>query len=137
MILGLLSLVSCTEYDEVAMWNKNEDMGSRLAALEELCSRLNTNIVSLQQIVEALQGNDYVTGVVPVVENGETVGYTISFSKSGPVTIYHGKREKWTERYDPCNRCRTGYRRTLLLDARRRMAHGRRREQDSGSGNGR
>lgn len=53
MILGLLSLVSCTEYDEVAMWNKNEDMGSRLAALEELCSRLNTNIVSLQQIVEA------------------------------------------------------------------------------------
>ena len=67
-------------------------MGSRLAALEELCSRLNTNIVSLQQIVEALQGNDYVTGVVPVVENGETVGYTISFSKSGPVTIYHGKK---------------------------------------------
>ena len=92
MILGLLSLVSCTEYDEVAMWNKNEDMGSRLAALEELCSRLNTNIVSLQQIDEALQGNDYVTGVVPVVENGETVGYTISFSKSGPVTIYHGKK---------------------------------------------
>ena len=92
MILGLLSLVSCTEYDEVAMWNKNEDMGSRLAALEELCSQLNTNIVSQQQIVEALQGNDYVTGVVPVVENGETVGYTISFSKSGPVTIYHGKK---------------------------------------------
>ena len=92
MILGLLSLVSCTEYDEVAMWNKNEHMGSRLAALEELCSQLNTNIVSLQQIVEALQGNDYVTGVVPVVENGETVGYTISFSKSGPVTIYHGKK---------------------------------------------
>lgn len=92
MILGLLSLVSCTEYDEVAMWNKNEDMGSRLAALEELCSQLNTNIVSLQHIVEALQGNDYVTGVVPVVENGETVGYTISFSKSGPVTIYHGKK---------------------------------------------
>ena len=92
MILGLLSLVSCTEYDEVAMWNKNEDMGSRLAALEELCSRLNTNIVSLQQIVEALKGNDYVTGVVPVVENGETVGYTMSFSKSGPVTIYHGKK---------------------------------------------
>ena len=92
MILGLLSLVSCTEYDEVAMWNKNEDMGSRLAALEELCSQLNTNIVSLQQIVEALQGNDYVTGVVPVVENGETVGYTISFSKSGLVTIYHGKK---------------------------------------------
>ena len=57
MILGLLSLVSCTEYDEVAMWNKNEDMGSRLAALEELCSRLNTNIVSLQPCLQ--RGNHY------------------------------------------------------------------------------
>lgn len=90
MILGLLSFVSCTEYDEVAMWNKSEDMDSRLAALEELCSQMNTNITSLQLIVEALQDNDYVTGVVPVVENGETIGYTITFVKSGSVTIYHG-----------------------------------------------
>ena len=64
------------------------DLHAKPAAIR----KLNTNIVSLQQIVEALQGNDYVTGVVPVVENGETVGYTISFSKSGPVTIYHGKK---------------------------------------------
>ena len=91
LIFGLMSLASCTEYDEVAMWNKNEDMGSRLAALERLCDRMNTNIASLQRIVEALQANDYVTGVAPVVENGETIGYTISFSRSGPVTIYHGK----------------------------------------------
>ena len=91
LIFGLMSLASCTEYDEVAMWNKNEDMGSRLAALERLCDRMNTNVASLQRIVEALQANDYVTGVAPVVENGETIGYTISFSRSGPVTIYHGK----------------------------------------------
>lgn len=26
LIFGLMSLASCTEYDEVAMWNKNEDM---------------------------------------------------------------------------------------------------------------
>lgn len=65
LIFGLMSLASCTEYDEVAMWNKNEDMGSRLAALERLCDRMNTNIASLQRIVEALQANDYVTGVAP------------------------------------------------------------------------
>ena len=91
MIFGLLSLISCTEYDEIAIWNKSEYIDSRLAALEELCSRMNTNITSLQLIVEALQGNDYVTGVTPVVENGKTIGYTITFIKSGPVTIYHGK----------------------------------------------
>lgn len=91
MIFGLLSLISCTEYDEIAIWNKSEYIDSRLTALEELCSRMNTNITSLQLIVEALQGNDYVTGVTPVVENGKTIGYTITFIKSGPVTIYHGK----------------------------------------------
>lgn len=126
MILGLLSLVSCTEYDEVAMWNKNEDMGSRLAALEELCSRLNTNIVSLQQIVEALQGNDYVTGVVPVVENGETVGYTISFSKSGPVTIIRKtKRCDFPERSVRfCKtKCILGSTPTLLLISQNRPAY--------------
>ena len=57
MIFGLLSLISCTEYDEIAIWNKSEYIDSRLAALEELCSRMNTNITSLQLIVEALQGN--------------------------------------------------------------------------------
>ena len=84
-------LVSCTSYDEIAMWNKNEDLGERVSRLEELCEQMNSNISALQLIVEALQDKDYVTGVVPVTENGETIGYTINFSKSGPVTIYHGK----------------------------------------------
>ena len=84
-------LVSCTSYDEIAMWNKNEDLGERVSRLEELCEQMNSNISALQLIVEALQDNDYVTGIVPVTENGETIGYTINFSKSGPVTIYHGK----------------------------------------------
>ena len=52
---------------------------------------MNTNISSLQTLVEALQQNDYVTGVVPVTQGGETVGYTISFLNSDPITIYHGK----------------------------------------------
>lgn len=59
--------------------------------LEQLCQQMNTNISSLQTIVSALQNNDYVTGVVPVTEGGKTVGYTISFTKSQPVTICHGK----------------------------------------------
>ena len=84
-------LVSCTSYDEIAMWNKNEDLGERVSRLEELCEQMNSNISALQLIVEALQDNDYVTGIVPVTENGKTIGYTINFSKSGPVTIYHGK----------------------------------------------
>ena len=67
MILGLLSLVSCTEYDGVAMWNKNEDMGSRLAALEAV-QPAEYQYRFAATDCRGLQGNDYVTGVVPVVE---------------------------------------------------------------------
>ena len=52
---------------------------------------MNTNISSLQTIVTALQKNDYVTNVTPIMQNGKEVGYTITFSKSNPITIYHGK----------------------------------------------
>lgn len=51
---------------------------------------MNTNISSLQTIVTALQKNDYVTSVAPISQGGKEVGYTITFSKSGSITIYHG-----------------------------------------------
>lgn len=51
---------------------------------------MNSNIDALQTIVTALQTNDYVTSVTPVTKDGETVGYTITFTKSDPITIYHG-----------------------------------------------
>ena len=52
---------------------------------------MNTNISSLQTIVTALQNNDYVTGATPLMKDGKEIGYTITFSKSNPITIYHGK----------------------------------------------
>jgi hypothetical protein len=55
---------------------------------------MNTNISALQAIVNALQNNDYVTGVTEITENGEVIGYTIYFTKSSPVKIYHGKDGK-------------------------------------------
>ena len=64
---------------------------SRVETLENLCNRMNTNISSLQTIVTALQDNDYVTSITPVTYGDETIGYTISFSKSGDITVYHGK----------------------------------------------
>mgnify|MGYP000152672699 FL=1 len=87
----MLSLASCSDYDDVALWNKSQDIDTRLTTLEELCEQLNTNISSLQTIVTALQYNDYVTGVTPVMQGGKEVGYTITFSKGNPITIYHGK----------------------------------------------
>ena len=60
--------------------------------LQQSINTINTNISRLQTIVTNLQNNDYVTSVVAVVDNGETIGYTINFSRSSAVTIYHGQK---------------------------------------------
>jgi hypothetical protein len=93
LVLGLaVSLASC--YDDSALWDFVKDHETRIAKLETLCSQMNTNITSLQAIVDALQDNDYVTEVAPVTQEGKVIGYTISFAKSAPITIYHGKDGK-------------------------------------------
>lgn len=87
---SLFAFVAC-EYDDSALWDEIRDHESRIVKLETLCNQMNTNITSLQTIVSALQKNDYVTGIAPIMEGGNELGYTITFSVSGPVTIYHGK----------------------------------------------
>ena len=82
------------DYDDSALWNGLNSLEARVAKLEELCKQMNTNISSLQTLVAALQRNDYVTGITPVTKSGETIGYTITFSKSNPITIYHGEDGK-------------------------------------------
>lgn len=89
---ALLIASSCVkEYDDSALSGRIDDLDSRVRRLELLCQQMNTNISSLQTIVTALQNNDCITGVSPVVENGRTVGYTITFAKAQPITIYHGQ----------------------------------------------
>ena len=85
-----IALSSC-KYDDDDLWNSVHGLEDRVAKLEELCKQMNTNIVSLQAIVNVLQESDYITGVAPVMQDGKEVGYIITFSKSNPVTIYHGK----------------------------------------------
>ena len=89
---------SCSKFDDTAIWDKlNEqeqtlnDHEKRIAALEELCKQMNTNINALQTLVEALEKRDYITNVSPVREDGVVVGYTISFASSDTITIYNGK----------------------------------------------
>ena len=84
-----LAMTGC--YDDSALQQQLKDHESRLKELERLTAQQNTNISSLQTIVTALQDKDYVTSVAPIYEGDEVVGYTITFSKSDPITIYNGK----------------------------------------------
>ena len=85
----LISIAGC--YDDSAMLGRLDDLEERVMILEESCRQMNADISSLQTIISAIQNNDYVTGVIPVNKGGEVIGYTISFSKSQPITIYHGE----------------------------------------------
>ena len=76
------------------IWNAIDGLDSRVTKLEELCKEMNTNITSLQTIVSVLQSNDFITGIVEIKKNGEVIGYTITFGKHDPITIYHGQDGK-------------------------------------------
>ena len=94
--VALLCAVGCggDEYDDSALRKDLTDLANRVAKLEQLCQQMNTNISSLQTIVNALQQNDYITSVAPVTQGGKVIGYTITFSRSGAITIYHGEDGK-------------------------------------------
>ena len=86
----VLMLSACARFDDTEIWDKLQDHEERIEMLETLCDRLNTNIESIQTLLSVVQNNDYVTDVVALMEGNNIIGYTISFAKGGPITIYNG-----------------------------------------------
>ena len=87
-----VTLAGCKDdFDDSELRKQIADLDGRLTSLEKLCAQMNANISSMQTIVNALQQNDYITGVTPITEGGNTTGYSITFAKNKPITIYHGK----------------------------------------------
>ena len=92
LLMCVLLLLGCSDkYDDSALRNDLNDLENRVAKFEDLCKQMNTTISALQTIVTALQNNVYVTGTTPLMKDGKEIGYTITFSKGNPITIYHGK----------------------------------------------
>ena len=91
--------LSCTKFDDSLIWDKLNNHEDRISELERQCRQMNTNIEALQTILEALQNNEYVTSVTPIVEDGVEIGYTITFSSGKYITVYHGKNGQDGEDY--------------------------------------
>jgi len=87
----LLLVASCTRYDDSEIRGMLAGHEARLTQLETLCSQLNTNIQSLNSIVEALKKRDYITGVSTVMLDGKQIGYRLSFANRDDIYLYHGK----------------------------------------------
>ena len=53
-LFTVLVLSACSSIIEDDLQNKLEDLKDRVAALEELCSNANTNISSIQSLLDAI-----------------------------------------------------------------------------------
>ena len=94
----VLFATACSNDDEINMlnslWRNVTQNEARINDLEKWCAQANTNISSLQTIVNVIESNDKVTSVIPIMEGGVEIGYSIAFSGHDPITIYHGKDGK-------------------------------------------
>ena len=89
LMCGLLLFGCGDKYDDSAVRNDLNDLENRVAKLEELCKQMNTNISSLQKIVEALQDNLSISKVEQISD-----GYIIHFSDGSTATIKNGKNSE-------------------------------------------
>ena len=89
LVCGLLLFGCGDKYDDSALRNDLNDLENRVTKLEELCKQMNTNISSLQKIVDALQDNLSISKVEQVSD-----GYIIHFSDGSTATIKNGKNSE-------------------------------------------
>lgn len=92
IIMMMLVLSGCK--DNSGIYDILSDYDVRINELELICKQINTNIESVQTLIEAAEIGDYITYVTPINEDGKVIGYTINFKKSGSITIYNGKDGK-------------------------------------------
>ena len=95
----LTAVVGCSDMFREEIYDIHAELDKINARLEELSKELNTNVNSLQTIIEALQQKDYVDKITPIMDGGVEIGYEIIFTQSGSVKIYHG--EKGDEGHSP------------------------------------
>ena len=87
-LLSLIAVVSCKKFDDSKIWDKLNDHENRILLLEELCKKLNADIINLQTIVTALETNDYIINASPLVTGD---GYTFLFKSGKSIVVYNGK----------------------------------------------
>ena len=81
-------IFGCQKFDDSHLWDSINSLNNRVERLETICDKMNTNISSLQTIVQALKTNDGVKSVTSL-PNGE--GYAINFVSGKAINIYNGR----------------------------------------------
>lgn len=93
-ILSLISVLAlfftgCQEYDDTEIKGRVDNLESQVTELRLLVEKINSNLTSLVTAVDALNNQDQIVSVEKLPAGN---GYTITFKKSGIITIYNGEK---------------------------------------------
>ena len=91
LFLLVLPIFISSCYDDAELWERIRDHEYRITKLEDFCSKINSNLVSLHEVVVAIQAREYVKDVIPIYDEGLCIGYTITFNGRNPITLFNGK----------------------------------------------
>ena len=86
--IAVCFIISCSNFDDSEIWDKLNDHENRIEYLEEVCKKLNTDIINIQSIITALETNDYIISASPLVDG---TGYTFIFKSGKSIVIYNGR----------------------------------------------
>ncbi|MBR4756378.1 MAG: hypothetical protein IK076_05500, partial [Bacteroidales bacterium] len=85
LLLPLACLVAGCKYDDSDIWSELNSQAGRITSLESLVPSMNSNLISLQNTIRALEQNLTITSV-----QSNEKGYVISFSDGTTATILNG-----------------------------------------------
>lgn len=93
-ILSLVSVLvlfftGCQEYDDTEIKGRVDNLESKVTELRLLVEKINSNLTSLVTAVDALNNQDQIVSVEKLPAGN---GYTITFKKTGTITIYNGEK---------------------------------------------
>lgn len=92
ILLAAMVFAGCDKYDDSGLRSEMQQLNNRVSALEKWQNEANTNITSLQSIVNALNGMDHITSVTDLKdEAGNVIGCTLHFAKGESKNVYYGK----------------------------------------------
>ena len=81
-------LASCVKYDDSAIYSRISELQAEFAELDARCKEMNYNILSLQEVVNAVRNQE---GIVDVRDLADGTGYSITFSSGRTITLRNGK----------------------------------------------
>jgi len=89
--LSLVAMMMNSCYDDSALWDSLKEYEGELAQLKSLCTEINQNVSSLQNLITAVENGDMIKSVTPFTE-GDKTGYLIEFLKTPSIKIYNGQQ---------------------------------------------